>query len=194
RALGFIGLIASSAGLVALSLWQAGVSLAMAVLSFRVVGRVEPGLLKVPRRPDLSALRPHIKFGLASQLSSRLMKLIWDVAPLLIGTVRGSAAIAPYYVGQRFPITVNGLTSRLAEVIFPAASEDAAAPDRAGGRRALGVGTRWTTVFALPFCIVLLILGPKLLHAWVGNINHDSVLVLRITTVAVLAEAVAGAA
>jgi O-antigen/teichoic acid export membrane protein/SAM-dependent methyltransferase len=194
RAVGFIGLIASGAGLVALSLWQAAASLVMAVLSFKVVGRVGPGLLSDVRRPDWSALRPHIRFGLASQLSSGLTKLIWDVAPLLIGTVRGSAAIAPYYVGQRFPVTVNGLTSRLSEVIFPAASEDAAAKDPAGTRRALEVGTRWTTVFALPLCLVLWILGSKLLHAWVGNVSHDTVLVLRLTTAAVLAEAVAGAA
>jgi O-antigen/teichoic acid export membrane protein/SAM-dependent methyltransferase len=194
RAAGFIGLIASDAGLVALSVWQSAVSLLMAILSFKVVGRVGPGLLRDIRRPDWSALRPHIRFGLASQLSSGLMKLIWDVAPLLIGTVQGSAAIAPYYVGQRFPVTVNGLTSRLSEVIFPAASETAAAKDPGGRRRALEVGTRWTTVLALPLCLVLWILGSQLLHAWVGEVSHDTVVVLRLTTAAVLAEAVAGAA
>ena len=87
-------------------------------------------------------------------------------------------------------LVVWGINSRLGEVLFPAASAQARARNRTGTQQILEVGTRWTFLVAMPLCLILWILAPDLLRAWLGVTSPDAVLVLRLTTLAVCADAI----
>ena len=55
-------------------------------------------------------------------------------------------------------------------------------------REILEVGTRWIVVLALPLCMGLWVVAPKLLQAWVGTVPEGTTLILRLITLAVFME------
>jgi O-antigen/teichoic acid export membrane protein len=189
RAAGVIVLLSIGAGLVAVAAWYAVAAGVTAVVGLAVVSRLGPRFRFRLGYFSWASLRAHIPFGIASQIASGLINVVWSAAPLLIGVVLGSSWVVPYYIGQKFPLAVSGLTWRAGEVLFPAASEHERAKNLPGTREVLEVGTRWIVVLALPICTVLFIVAPTLLRAWVGEAQPDTVLVLRLTTAAVLANA-----
>jgi O-antigen/teichoic acid export membrane protein len=189
RAAGVIILLRAGAAVVAIAAWHAVIVATVAVAGLMVVSRLEPRFRSRWGLLDWSSLRAHIPFGIASQMVSGLISAVWSAAPLLIGVVLGSAWVVPYHIGQKFPLAVCGLTFRAGEVLFPAASEHERAKNLPGTRAVLDVGTRWIVVLALPICTVLFIVAPTLLRAWIGEAQPDTVMVLRLTTVAVFANA-----
>src|SRR5207244_3044479 len=105
----------------------------------------------------------------------------------LIAALRGPAAVVPYYVGQRFPLALLRLTGRSAEVVYPAAAEHQ--DDTVKSREVVVAATRTMLFVALPLAIGLWLLAPNLLLRWIGNSYPDVVLVLRLTTAAVVSSA-----
>jgi O-antigen/teichoic acid export membrane protein len=189
RAAGVIVLLSVGAGLVAVAAWYAVAAATTAVVGLAVASRLGPHFRFRLGYFNWGSLRALIPFSIASEMASGLINAIWSAAPLLIGVVLGSSWVVPYYIGQKFPLAVSGLTWRAGEVLFPAASEHERAKNLPGTRDVLEVGTRWIVVLALPICTVLFIVAPNLLRAWVGEAPPDTVLVLRLTTVAVFANA-----
>jgi len=127
-------------------------------------------------------------FSLASQLVTIFEVLIWDIAPIVVGLVLGAKWIVPYYVAQQFPTSVGPLIWATAEALFPAASQFEGASEPPRTREILQLGTRWVVVIALPLCLGLWVVGPKLLQAWLGTVPPGSVLILRLVTLAVFME------
>lgn len=119
--------------------------------------------------------------------------MIWDIAPLVVGLVLGSMWIVPYYIAQQFPTSVGPVIWSIAEALFPAVSQHQRDQEMARTREILEVGTRWIVVVALPLCLGLWIVAPRLLQAWVGNVPPGAVLILRLITVAVFMEGVSAA-
>jgi O-antigen/teichoic acid export membrane protein len=189
RAAGVIVLLSIGAGLVAVAAWYAVAAATTAVVGLAVVSRLGPRFRFRLGYFNWASLRAHIPFSIASQVASGLINATWSAAPLLIGVLLGSAWVVPYYIGQKFPLAVSGLTWRAGEVLFPAASEHQRAKNLPGTRDVLEVGTRWIVVLALPICTVLLIVAPTLLRAWVGEAQPDTVMVLRLTAAGVFANA-----
>jgi SAM-dependent methyltransferase len=142
-------------------------------------------------RIEWDTIRPNIPFSLFTQFAEAARSFLWQAPPLVIGWVLGSAPVVPYHIGRRIPQMINMLYMRASAVFFPAVSEHARTENRQAVREILEVGTRWIVVWALPLCLGLWILAPKLLEAWIGNVPPGTVLVLRLITAAVFAEAVA---
>jgi O-antigen/teichoic acid export membrane protein/2-polyprenyl-3-methyl-5-hydroxy-6-metoxy-1,4-benzoquinol methylase len=188
RSGGIIALLWRGKGLTTISIWYAGVTAILALLSLVIVGRLLPGIPFRPGQFDWGALRAHLPFSVASQLASAGVQVVWNGGPLLIGLFSGSASIVPYYIGQRFPLALSGLTWRVAEVLYPAASEHGRAQDKPLTRQVLEVGTRWSVVLAFPIALVLVIVAPSLLRVWLGDVRPVAVLVLRLTALAVLVD------
>lgn len=189
RAAGIVALLTAGAGLLAVAAWHAAASMVAAVAALVVVARLEPRFRLRMGRLDWGLLRARLPFGFASQLTSAAIDILWDGVPVVIGLMRGSAAIVPYHVGQRFPIGVSTINWRSSEVLFPAASGQRRVENAAGARELLQTGTRLNIVVALPFCLVLWIVAPQLLQAWVGQVPPETLVVLHLTTAAVFADA-----
>jgi O-antigen/teichoic acid export membrane protein len=189
RAAGIVGLLGVGVELVAIAVWQVVAAAATGLVALIVVARLEPRFRFQTGHFDWCLVRAHLPFGLRSQLMTAASSAVWEATPVLIGALRGSASIVPYHIGQRFPVAAAGIISSAAEVLFPAASEHERARDAASTRELLEVGTRSLVVLALPLCVVLWVLAPNLLVTWVGEAQPDTVLVLRLTTAAVFAEA-----
>jgi len=189
RAGGIVGLLLVGATVVAIAAWQAAASAAATVAAAVVVGWMAPRYRLRVGRFHWGLIRPHILFGFASHLGRKLGDIVWQIAPLVIGVVRGSGSIVPYYVGQRFPLAVSAINWSAAEVLFPAASEHQRAGDPGRSQEVLEVGTRWIVVLVLPLCLVVGIIAPNLLQAWLGTVPPDAVAVLRLVAATALAEA-----
>ena len=136
-----------------------------------------------------TALKRHVSFAASSMAAQTLSAIAWESAPVLIGFVSGSAAAVPFFIGQKFPLAVSGMSWRAAEVVFPAATENR--HDTVASGDVLRVCSRWVLVLALPFTILFFVAAPDILHAWVGNPPPGSVMVLRILAATVLADAAA---
>src|SRR5271157_743 len=193
RAAGIIALIKVGTGLEGVLMWQVVATAAPALAGQWVVGRLEGKFRFRLGRFDWNMVRAHLPFGLASQLTTIVEVMIWDMVPLVVGLVLGSRWIAPYYIAQRFPTSVGPVIWSIAEALFPAVSQHQREQEMARTREILEVGTRWIVVVAFPLCLGLWIVAPKLLQAWVGNVPPGSTLILRLVTAAVFVEGLAAA-
>jgi O-antigen/teichoic acid export membrane protein len=194
RASGVILLLKLGRGLVAVATWHAVTAATTALVGFAVVSRLSPHFRFRLGYLDWHSLRAHIPFGVASQVTMWLLNAVWSVPALLVGAVLGSPSLTQFHIGQKFPLAVSGFTWRVAEVVFPAASEHERANNLPGTREILEVGTRWVLVLALPICLVLSIVAADLLQAWVGEVRPNTVGVLRLTTAAVFINALGDSA
>lgn len=194
RAAGFIVLLALGAGLVSIASWAAVTSTLMASAAVVFVGRLEPHYRLRGGRIEWASLRAHLPFGFTVQLTRGVNSIVWSAAPILIGLLRGSAAIVPYHIGAKFPVAVTEITARGAGVLFPAASEQERAGSLVRMQEILEVGTRWIVVIALPLCLVLWLLAPNLLQAWLGEPPPAAAEVMRLVTIAVFLEAIGASA
>ena len=188
RLVGSLALLWMGRTILAIAVWNAVLCVLWAWVALAFVSSIEPRLRFRLGHFRWSLVRPHLSFGILSILTILAVKVIWDMAPLVIGFLLGSASIVPYSIGRRFPIALNHVNSRAAETFFPAASESMARNDWKGTQGILQLGTRWVLVMALPFCIILWIVAPNLLHAWVGLFTPEATLIMRLTCAAVLAQ------
>ncbi len=193
RAAGIVALLAAGFGLLAVAAWQTLTAALVAAAGLAVVGQMFPAFRLRGGVLDWRLLRSRLPFAMISQLTSGAIDLVWQVIPVLIRVTRGSVAITPYHVGQRFPLAVSAFNWRAAEALFPAASRDAP-QDLAQGRELLRTGTRWSLLLTVPLCLVLWIVAPSLLRAWLGEAPAEMLAVLRITSAAVAADALGVAA
>ncbi|MFQ5527062.1 MAG: polysaccharide biosynthesis C-terminal domain-containing protein, partial [Thermoanaerobaculia bacterium] len=143
---------------------------------------------------DWEPVREHIRLSLSWQLSTWLGSLLLQIAPVLIGVIAGSAAVVPFYVGYKIPQLVSSIGWHSAEVLVPPSSLEHRRGDRAALRGILRAGTRWITMLVLPLGVILWILAPRLLAAWIGDVDARALLVLRVTMPAAVLDAVGAAA
>jgi O-antigen/teichoic acid export membrane protein/SAM-dependent methyltransferase len=194
RAAGIIALVEAGRGLVSVATCVALVSLLNAVVTFRIVKR-----LNAACRPTLENLVPMWKlpnrsFGFRSLLASGVSGASLQMPTILVG-VLSSARLAGFYnIGQRFPMASAALIWRTSEVLFPAVSQ-ASGPGAARQRREiLEVGMRSCLILAFPLCITMGVLAPILLRAWVGAVPAGTATVLQLTSIAILLDAAGMAA
>jgi len=191
RAIGIIVIIKVGSGVVAVMMWQVVATAGAALAGQYLVAKLEGKFRFRMGRFDWKFVRSHLPFGLASQLTTIVEVMIWEMVPLVVGMVLGPKWIAPYYIAQKFPAAVGPIIWSASDALFPAVSQHRKDKGIALTREILEVGTRWVVVIALPLCLGLWALAPKLLEAWVGNVQPGSVLILRLVTAAVFLEGIA---
>ncbi|MCU1285367.1 MAG: polysaccharide biosynthesis protein [Acidobacteriales bacterium] len=192
KAIGSLALLFLGGRLLAVALWQAIVSLCVALISLQLIGSIEPRyrfrLSFDSSRSLFSSMKLHLRFGVGSQFAMWSINSVWQITPLLVTFIFGPAAIIAYTVGQKFPLALSMFNWKAAEPMFPAVGETGS--DLAQDRAVLKAGTRWILVVATPICIILWFAAPSILQAWLGSVPQGSVLILRVTTLAALADAV----
>lgn len=194
RAAGMVELLHLKSSLISIVALQTFTSLMLAVVGIFLVDRVSRGYL--PRISNLrwSDFRPHLNFGFTVQLTSGLNTLLWESPTFLVGLGLGPAAIISLKLGQRFPGALTAMTWHAAEVAYPAASEYYGAEQSRCTQDLLLLGTRGILLLTLPVCIALWILAPQLLTVWLGGKYPGALVVLRLMSVAVLADAASATA
>lgn len=194
RATGFVVLLAADLSLIALGVWYAFSTWVAAIIGAMAIRRLYSDFSMRLRWIDTETLRRHVSFSLASQFAALGTTAVWRAPALLLGFMRGAAAIVPYHVGQRPPLLAYSIGWRMAEATFPAASQHHGADDQEIEREVLHVGTRGSLVMLLPLLIVVAGAAPWILELWLGSADPAAVSVLRITAAAVLAHMLGAAA
>jgi O-antigen/teichoic acid export membrane protein len=186
---GTIAILLGGGGLKAMAAWQAAAASLVAVAALAIVA-VETRVAGLGfARPSWQALRPHLRFGAASQILTVGVNLLWIGAPVLIGSISGSRPIAAYDVGRKFPLALSAIAWRSSEAFFPTASREGRAGSIRRRQDVLDAITRWNLVLVLPFSAVLLILAPSLLAAWLDTPPEHSTAVLQFLALAVFLDA-----
>jgi O-antigen/teichoic acid export membrane protein/2-polyprenyl-3-methyl-5-hydroxy-6-metoxy-1,4-benzoquinol methylase len=186
---GTIALLVGGGGLEAVAAWQAVAGSMAAVVALSIAGSDwRAAALGFPR-PSWNALRSHLPFGLASQLVTVGVNLLWVAPPLLIGSISGSRAIASYDVGRKFPLALSAIGWRSSEAFFPTASREGRAGSIQRRRDVLDAVTRWNLVLALPLSVVLGLLAPNLLAAWLETPPAHATVILQLLALAVFVDA-----
>ena len=191
RTSGIILLFKVGGGLTAIASLHVFICAATGVIAYATALRLAPQFRLRLVRVQWREIRDQIGFSVASQIAAGFTTILWRSAPFLIGVLKGAAAIVPYELGQKLPMSVSSVSWQAADVLFPAASEYHSAKQDAHTRQLLELGTRGVLFFTLPFCIVLWILAPHLLATWVGGKFPEAVWILRIVTLAILADSAA---
>jgi O-antigen/teichoic acid export membrane protein len=190
-ATGVVIILIKSGSVISIAWYQLSVAVLRSIVILRLIARLSPNFGFRPGFLRVSALRRHLSFAASSMLMTILSSLTWQSATVLIGFIRGSAAAVPFYVGQKLPLAVSGITWSAAEVLFPAVSKNQ--NDLIKSRDILRTGSRWIMVLTLPFAVLLFISAPSLLHAWLGNPPPGAIGVMRILAATVLADAIMAA-
>lgn len=173
------------AGIAAVAIVTAIAGLLGAIAGAAAIRVAEPRLKFFPPSLKWKPLAATVRFGITSHIGYTLSYWIWQVPPLVIGFFLGSAAVTPYYIGQRLSLAASGLSHRAGEALFPAASEAKSSGDLPS---TLLSGNRTVAFLAFPVTILLYVFAPSVLHVWVGAISPEALTVLRITAAAVAIE------
>jgi O-antigen/teichoic acid export membrane protein/2-polyprenyl-3-methyl-5-hydroxy-6-metoxy-1,4-benzoquinol methylase len=186
---GTIAILLGGGGLQAVAAWQAAAAslvavaaVAIALWDSQVAGFGLAG-------PSWTAVRPHLRFGIASQVLTVGVNLLWVAAPVLIGPISGSRSIASFDVGRKFPLALSVIGWRSSEAFFPTASREGRSGSLGRRRGVLDAITRWNLLLVLPLSAVLYLLAPNLLAAWLDTPPAHATAVLRLLAVAVFVDA-----
>lgn len=158
-----------------------------AILGALAVKRVDPRHSLGQVTLQLQVLRPQLRLGVASLFATAAGALLWQVHPLIVGTLAGSAAVVTFYVGMRLPMLASEMNWRTAEVLLPAVSVAADRPEQgAAAEVALSTGVRWLTLLVLPIAVMGFVLAPSILDAWLSDAPPGTGVVMRLGMIVVL--------
>lgn len=155
-----------------------------------MIGRLEPSYRFGFARMDWGALRSRAAFALTSRMTDAAVNVFWNSAPVLISLFLGSASVVPYHLGRKFPLALSSVSWRTAAVLFPASSEYAQSRGMPYMKHMLELGMRWILLLCLPAALMLWVFAPDLLEAWLGTVSPEALVIFRLMTLVVLADAV----
>ncbi len=188
RAVGTAIVLVAGGGLLAVAAWYLAGGTLVALLAAVWTRRIDPRYRFSLAWPRWKALRPQLRYGLFCEFNVLSARLLHEVPALLIAVLRGAAAVTPFYVAQRLPVILSTFSHNLASAMSPAASRYQGANAAEATRDLLRGSTRWVMALNLPVGAALLLLAPAILTRWIGHAAPDTVLVWRLTTLAVMFE------
>ena len=188
RAVGTAAILLSGGGLLAVAVWYLVAGGLVAVLGTVWTRRINPRYRFSLAWPQWKSLRPQLRFGLFCEFNVLSGRMLREVPALLIALLRGSAAVTPFYIAQRLPVILAAFSHNIASAMSPAASRYQGANADDAARDLLHSSTRWLMLLNLPAGILLLLLAPAILTRWIGFAAPETVLVWRLTTLAVMFE------
>lgn len=191
RVAGIVALLETGGGLTAVAGWQLASSAIGAAIMTSLLVRAQP--VYRPRLATLSGLRslqPHLWFGMNSLAATGASGMILQAPSILVGLLKGTAALTVYNVGQRFPLVASMLVWQAGEVVFPAVGQPASdGLHRVRQARLLRASVRAVLLVAVPLCIIGASLSQPLLQAWLGHVDSKSVAIMQIGIVTLAVDA-----
>jgi O-antigen/teichoic acid export membrane protein len=190
-AAGIIVLLAIGGSLISIAGWLVAVAGLGVLTTFTIVRNLEPRFHFRLARFHWDELRQRFSFALSSLLVTVLGGLAWRASTLLIGFMEGSVAVVPLYIGQKLPHAAADFGWRASEALYPAAAQNE--DNRQRSFEILKVGVRWVFVLLLPMTVLFCLLGPSILTVWIGKSDPITLEILRLMSMAALADALMAA-
>jgi O-antigen/teichoic acid export membrane protein len=130
-------------------------------------------------------LREVTGFSVYSLVIDWANKLNYQFDTIVIGAFLGPAPVAAWAVAERIIVGTQTLTNQVNGSLFPLIVDSDASKRHERLRQVLLQGTRLSLVMVLPIAVALIVLGERLILAWVGPQMTGSVPVLQILAIAV---------
>lgn len=179
---GIVAVLAFGYGLAGILVLSMVLALATAAIQVWMVYRLVPGYRLRITTFDRSYLRSILGYSLNVQ-GGTLAALLFDPATKLILTrFLGVASVTQYEVGTRITTQLRNLFAVALLPLFPGVSHMDAGEGRARVAAVYRRSARYVIIFGLPAYLLLIIVAPWLLNAWLGPGYTDASLVMRIMT------------
>ncbi|HEY3335543.1 MAG TPA: flippase [Candidatus Limnocylindrales bacterium] len=148
--------------------------------------RLRPGLVLRPRHVTPSMIRRIGGFSIWLFVVDTGRKIFYNLDAVLIAALLPITSVGLYNVAFKAASGIAYLAGPFVQVLFPAAASYAARDERARLRDLVVGGTRLSLVLTLPAVVWLVVLGPRILAAWVGPGYDDAVPALRVLSLVFL--------
>ena len=190
RAVSIVFVLSLGGRLITVALFHVAFSALGAVALLGAMFRSAPWLRALRPVVPFSALRSRLRFAVQLQLASIVAAGTWQLVPLIVSRMFGSAAVVPLYIGLRVPQAIGLLANRVAEVTYPLLVQ---ATNRGGLEAVRDVvirGTRWTVALAIPGFVALILGAPFILQYWLGTYPPDALILFRLAALGYMFEAI----
>ena len=187
RATGFVFLLRSGHGILALALWELGTSLAANAAIIVFCFRVYPRLKVVFGRPDGPTLRKLWSYSSYVFLINLGVQVAYYTDNLVVGIFLGPAAVTLYAIGGVLIGYARQIVASMTTTFAPLASTFEAEGKFDNLRRLLIHGTRASLVVSLPIEVALLFRGETFIRLWMGpQYAQPSAMVMKILLLSVV--------
>lgn len=191
--LGIFITLSLGGGLIGIALLSLALALAAGAANAVFVHRLIPTFRLRPAAFDPRYLRSVLRYSLNIQ-GSALTELLFDpFSKLVITRFLGVALVAQFEVGQRIITQLRAIFAVALQPLLPGVSHlhaaeppDAAHPGQAqvAVQRVYARSVRYVYLFGWPAYLLLIVMAPWLLHAWLGPGYADAAFVMRLLTCA----------
>lgn len=194
-----IGIEDDAAGLLALGVMWAGLSILVYMAGVLDLSIRNPMLRPTIRKPEPGAIKEVMGTFSWNSGVQIAMNLHEQIPPLLLNLVLGPLANAAWGVGFRLVAYIRMATTGMqfgSDAVSARLSKDGGDEARVQLQRLVNIQTRLTSVIALPAGTAVFVFAYPILHLWVGGQvkNYDDVMPDAVLMVRVLAAALAARA
>lgn len=188
RFTGFFVLLERRASLSSIAIWYCMVTLLEAAIVVRIVHRLDA--VRADRSLwDWALLRRAGTFGIWSLLTTEVLNLGTFAPAFLLGVLRGTAATTTLYTGQRPGLIISELNWRGGDILFATSASRSEQDGDAKDSATMLFGTTCVLAAALPLCAGVFILAPTIVSVWLHVGQPETITVMRVTAVGILADA-----
>ncbi len=179
---GIVVVLALGYGLMGILVLSTVLAIATAAVQVWMVYRIVPGYRLQITAFDRSYLHRILGYSLNVQ-GGTLAALLFDPATKLILTrYLGVASVTQYEVGTRITTQLRNLFAVALLPLFPGVSHMDAGEGRARVEAVYRRSARYVVIFGLPAYLLLIIVAPWLLNAWLGAGYAPASMVMRLMT------------
>jgi O-antigen/teichoic acid export membrane protein len=189
RFTGFFVLLERHASLSAIAIWFCAVGLLEAAVAVGITYRLRAVTFDRSLW-DWAQLRRAGTFGVWSFLTTEVLNLGTYAPAFLLGILTGgTAATTTLYTGQRPGLIISEFNWRGGDILFAASASESEQEEKAIDQSMMLFGTTCVLAVALPLCIGLFILAPQIVFVWLHVARPETVMVMRVTAIGILADA-----
>lgn len=187
RAIGFIVLLRSGHGLLALASWELGTSITANAAIVLFCFRIYPRLKVAFGRPDRETLRKLWNYSSYVFVINVAVQVVYYTDNLVVGVFLSPAAVTLYAIGGVIIGYARQIVASMTTTFAPLASTFEAEGKYDNLQRLLIHGTRAALVVSLPIEVALFLRGETFIRLWMGpQYAQPSALVMRILLLSVV--------
>jgi O-antigen/teichoic acid export membrane protein len=187
RAFGFILLLRSGHGILALALWELGTSVAANLATIVFCFRIYPRLTVVFSRPDRDTLQKLWSYSSYVFLINLGVQVAYYTDNLVVGAFLSPAAVTLYAIGGVTIGYARQIVASMTTTFAPLASTFEAEGKYDNLQRLLIHGTRAALVVSLPIEVALFFRGETFIRLWMGpQYAHPAAVVMKILLLSVV--------
>jgi O-antigen/teichoic acid export membrane protein len=169
RGAGFVWLVKSGYGIVALAGWELAVGIASNIVLAALCFRIYPQLRLSLHRPARDTLRSLWQYSYYVFIINLAFQFIYYSDNLVVGAFISVAGVTFYAIGGNLLQYLRDITTALAATFLPLTSSLEAQDQRTQIQRLLINGTRAALFVTLPIILALFLRGRTFIGLWMGE-------------------------